>query len=205
MRAFHGLFVPSGASTLGSVKWGTAFAITTSLLLGLSGWVPQHSQAYVPDKPRASSRVCKDGPLRKPRRDCAPSAPRSTGNPYEDCVRRINQLRRKCQCLPPLARWKGGERCADQQAKYDSKKGIHAGFNRSICEPKGLAQNECPGWPSTGEVNDACLQRMWDEGPGRRYAKHGHYINMSNPSYERVACGFAKGRDGKIWSVQNFR
>jgi uncharacterized protein YkwD len=46
---------------------------------------------------------------------------------------------------------------------------------------------------------------MWNEGPGKRFSKHGHYTNMSNPNYEGVACGFAKTPDGQIWSVQNFR
>ena len=46
-------------------------------------------------------------------------------------------------------------------------------------------------------IIDGCLQAMWDEGPGKRFSKHGHYINMSNPSYERVACGFAKS--GTAW------
>lgn len=46
---------------------------------------------------------------------------------------------------------------------------------------------------------------MWDEGPGKRFAKHGHYINMSNPEHDRVACGFAKSPGGEVWSVQNFR
>lgn len=36
-------------------------------------------------------------------------------------------------------------------------------------------------------------------------SSHGHYVNMSKPGYEQVACGFATGADGKIWSVQNFR
>jgi hypothetical protein len=46
---------------------------------------------------------------------------------------------------------------------------------------------------------------MWDEGPGKRFSKHGHYTNMSGARYGQVACGFAKAPDGKVWSVQNFR
>jgi hypothetical protein len=46
---------------------------------------------------------------------------------------------------------------------------------------------------------------MWDEGPGRRFSKHGHYGNMSSRGYESVACGFAKDSNGDVWSVQNFR
>ncbi|MDH3726937.1 MAG: CAP domain-containing protein [Myxococcales bacterium] len=175
------------------------------LLAGL--WVlrPSGSQAFAPDNQLKSSNACKKGPLRNPRPNCAPPPLPSTGDPYRDCVARINQLRWKCQCLPALARWKGGEKCANKHAKYDGKRGNHAGFNDGICKPKGSAQNECPGWPSTAGVIDGCLQAMWDEGPGKRFSKHGHYINMSNTKYDRVACGFAKTPDGTVWSVQNFR
>jgi len=152
-----------------------------------------------------ASELCSDGPLSRPLPDCAPPPLPGTGDPHADCVARINQLRRKCQCLPPLRRWNGGERCANQHAKYDAKNGVHSGFNRKICKPHGLAQNECPAWPSTKRVVGGCLQSMWDEGPGKRFSKHGHYINMSSTSYEAVACGFARTEDGEIWSVQNFR
>ena len=153
----------------------------------------------------AASKTCRSGPLSKPQVGCAPAPPPSTGNPYQDCVARINQLRRKCQCLPPLKRWKDGEACANQHAKHDGQHGIHKGFNAKICEPQGYAQNECPAWPSAGQIVEGCLQRMWDEGPGKRFSKHGHYVNMSNPSFKRVACGFAKDSNGEVWSVQNFR
>lgn len=149
--------------------------------------------------------LCEHGPLTRPVSDCAPPPPPATGNPHEDCVTRINQLRWKCQCLPPLRRWKGGEKCANQHARYDDKRGIHAGFSDGICKPHGLAQNECPAWPSSKRIVEGCLQTMWDEGPGKRSSKHGHYTTMSNPDYEEVACGFAKSADGVVWSVQNFR
>jgi len=181
--------------------------VVAAFALLIGSWVlrPPDSRAYVPDEQLKSDNACKKGPLRSPRPACAPPPLRSTGNPHEDCVTRINQLRWKCQCLPALARWKGGEKCANKQAKYDSRRGNHAGFNDNICKPKGSAQNECPSWPSTSGVVGQCLQAMWDEGPGKRFSKHGHYINMSNPKYERVACGFAKTPDGSVWSVQNFR
>ena len=183
---------------------GTA---AVALIAMLVGWVVSFTpttHAFTPEAPTKSSKACRNGPLSHPRSGCAPPALPSTGDPYEDCVARINQLRWRCQCLPPLRRWNGGEKCANQHAKYDTKRGIHAGFNRKICKPHGLAQNECPAWPSTTRVVDGCLQSMWDEGPGKRFSKHGHYINMSNRDYERVACGFAKSPDGEIWSVQNF-
>jgi hypothetical protein len=134
---------------------------------------------------------------------CRPAAPASSGNPYVDCVARINQFR-ACVCLPPLQRWTEGESCATQHAAYDrARNAPHAGFgsNPPICSPRGWAQNECLG----GTVN-GCIQSMFNEGPppttpceGSCYQQHGHYINMTNPRYTRVACGF----DGS-WAVQNF-
>jgi Cysteine-rich secretory protein family len=182
-------------------------AVTTVLAALMGSWalMPSDSHAVGPDRGERTENICTHGPLRAPRAGCAPPALASTGNPYEDCVHRINQLRRACQCLPPLTRWKGGEKCANRHAKHDSKNGIHAGFNDHICEPQGLAQNECPAWPSTERVIDGCLQAMWNEGPGKRFSKHGHYMNMSNDAYAQVACGFARGPDGGVWSVQNFR
>jgi hypothetical protein len=185
------------------MKWGTVVAACVTLA-GLGVLLPPHSGAFGSNGDLASKKSCRKGPLSQPRESCAPTPPPSTGNPHEDCVARINQLRWKCQCLPPLGRWKAGEACANKQAKHDSKRGIHAAFNRGICKPKGIAQNECPAWPSKSRVIEGCLQNMWDEGPGKRFSKHGHYLNMSNPSYERVACGFAKSADGEVWSVQNF-
>ena len=187
------------------MKRGTAVAAAFVALAGLGVLLPLHSDAFAPDAELKSDKACDSGPLSSPRANCAPPPLASTGNLNDDCVARINQLRWECQCLPPLSRWKGGEPCARKHAKYDSKRGIHGGFRDGICKPKGLAQNECPGWPSGRGIIEGCLQAMWDEGPGKRFSKHGHYVNMSNPSYERVACGFAKSADGDIWSVQNFR
>jgi hypothetical protein len=148
---------------------------------------------------------CSNGPRSTPLPDCRPEPLPSTGDPYADCVRRINQLRWECQCLPPLGRWTDGERCADRHGEYDSTRSPHAGFRDRVCTPGGWAQNECPGWPSEEHVIDGCLQAMWDEGPGEPFSEHGHYINMTNPSYTEVACGFYEASDGSVWSVQNFQ
>lgn len=148
---------------------------------------------------------CSNGPLTAPITNCQPEPLESSGNPYADCVTRINQLRWECQCLPPLQRWTEAEGCADQHSEYDSTRGPHAGFRDDICSPRGWAQNECPGWGSTQQVIHGCLQAMWDEGPGEPYSEHGHYINMTNPSYTMVGCGFYETSEGRFWSVQNFQ
>ena len=148
---------------------------------------------------------CGNGPLNAPVANCQPEPLDSTGDPYADCVTRINQLRWECQCLPPLQRWNDAEGCANQHSEYDSTRSAHAGFSDDICSPRGWAQNECPGWRSAEHVINGCLQSMWDEGPGEPYSQHGHYINMTNPSYSMVACGFYETASGDFWSVQNFQ
>ena len=150
--------------------------------------------------------MCAGGPLAEPIAGCRPMPVPNTGDPYADCVARINQFRAECQCLPPLMRWTEGEACADMQAEYDANgAGPHGGFRDNICSPRGNAQNECPGWGSVNQVISGCLQVMWDEGPGEPFSEHGHYINMSNTSFTRVACGFYETAGGSIWAVQNFR
>jgi hypothetical protein len=142
---------------------------------------------------------------------CELDPPPSTGDLHQDCVDRINQFRTQCACLPPLARRTDGEACANQMAEYDAGKGTaHAGANDRICQPGG-AQNECPGYRSNAEVISLCLQQMWDEGPpptdpceGSCFQEYGHFINMTDPSSTRVACGFFTTSAGKVWAVQNF-
>ena len=147
---------------------------------------------------------CEDGPLASPIANCAPVAPAPTGNDASDCVARINQLRWECQCLPPLQRWSEGESCADEHAEYDSTRNPHDGFRDGVCTEGGSGQNECPGWPSIDSTINGCLQAMWNEGPGEPFIDHGHYINMTNTSFSKVACGFHTTSNGDVWAVQNF-
>jgi hypothetical protein len=133
----------------------------------------------------------------------------STGDPAQDCVDRINQFRRECQCLPPLQRWADGEACATRDAMIDQQTmTAHNGFAMRVCAT-GSAQNECPGWLGWGSVASTisgCLQQMWDEGPGDFYGPpaHGHYLNMSSTRYARVACGFYTS-GGATTAAQNFQ
>jgi hypothetical protein len=143
--------------------------------------------------------MCEAGPLPTPIPGCAPAVLPSTGDPHQDCVDRINQFRWECQCLPPLARWTEAEGCTDQQSAADQAAG-QAHLNFGDCGEN--AQNTCPDWGSEADVIGGCLQMMWDEGPGP-FDEHGHYINMSNTSYGRVACGFSTSNQG-VWSNQNF-
>jgi len=142
---------------------------------------------------------------------CMPAPPPSTGDIYQDCVNRINQFLTQCACLPALTRATDGEACADQMAAYDAAmNSAHAGAKAGICTPNG-SQNECPGYASNIQVISLCMQQMWSEGPppagsctGTCYEQHGHYINMTDPSVHRVACGFFTTSSGQVWAAQNF-
>jgi hypothetical protein len=152
--------------------------------------------------------------------DCVLSPPPSTGDIRQDCVDRINQFRTTCACLKPLTRWTAGEACADMDAQYDAMKMVgHAGAMANICN-WGDAQDECPGDPSNQYVISSCLQQMWSEGPppagttvaqcespqmiATCYEMHGHFINMSDPASNQVACGFYTTSGGAVWAAQNF-
>jgi uncharacterized protein YkwD len=126
-------------------------------------------------------------------------------DPYEqariDCVDRINAFRATLG-LDPLEQWTDAESCADEQAAADAASGV-AHDNFGACNE--WAQNTCPSWGSVDSVIQQCLQMMWDEGPGEPYSEHGHYINMSNPDYTMVACGFYEMPNGDLWASQDFR
>jgi hypothetical protein len=142
---------------------------------------------------------------------CTLAPPPSTGDIYQDCVNRINQFLTECACLPALTRATDGEACANQMAAYDAAMNSpHAGAIANICTPSG-SQNECPGYASNTQVISLCMQQMWSEGPpptssctGTCYEQHGHYINMTDPSVHRVACGFFTTSSGEVWAAQNF-
>ncbi len=128
------------------------------------------------------------------------------GNPYdaaaEHCVAVINMYRATLD-LAPLERWTDAEECSNGEAESDAMTNTPHGAFGTCGE---WAQNECPGWPGPPEqLLDGCLAAMWAEGPGEDFQQHGHYINMSNPSYTRVACGFHQTGQGDYWAVQNFQ
>lgn len=148
-------------------------------------------------------------PLPTPTRTATPvpsrtptPAPTGGADAAQLCVDTINQYRATIG-MGPLQRWTDKEDCAGDQGLADSKKGQpHSAFGQ--CGE--WAQNECPNWPSppAGMIEN-CLAMMWAEGPGEPYSAHGHYINMTNPNYTKVACGFAVLGNGRLWAVQDFR
>lgn len=176
----------SGTRTAGSTTGSTTVSTSTSTTGGMA--------------------ECESGPLDLPLPDCSPLPVPDTGDFHADCVARINQFRWECQCLPPLDRWVEGEDCADQMAEYDAMLDeAHAGIRAKICEPSNAGQNECLNYGPSFGIIDFCFQQMWDEGPGEDFQVHGHYLNMSDPDSNRVACGVYVAPNGDVTSVQNFQ
>ena len=134
----------------------------------------------------------------------------STGDYHQDCVDQINQFRWQCQCLPPLQRWTEAEVCTDQMAQNDYEtQTANAGFAARICAPSGPAENECAGWVSLESVTqgapggESCLALMWHEVDSPS-GEQGDYLNMSDDSYTKVACGIYVAPDGEVWALQNY-
>jgi hypothetical protein len=127
----------------------------------------------------------------------------------QSCVDRVNGFRSTIG-LPALDRWTEQENCVDAEARLDSESGRAHGAYGNCGE---MSQNECPGWNSVEQTIQGCIQSMWNEGPGpdgcaddpQCYQEHGHYINMTNTSITKVACGFYTTPGGKVWAIQNFR
>jgi len=122
------------------------------------------------------------------------------------CAEVVNSFRTTLP-QPALAVWSDSARCFARQAEADDRAGVgHANFG--VCGER--AQNTCPGW-SSGASDSAqvatlrqCATAMWNEGPGADYMLHGHYINMANPAYTMVGCGFH--REGNtLWINMDFR
>jgi hypothetical protein len=132
----------------------------------------------------------------------APTGSPNPSDPEQICVDEINRHRASIG-LGPLVRWTAAETCVDGESQHDSQTGTpHSAFGQ--CSE--WAQNECPGWPGpAATMIPQCLQAMWNEGPGQDYATHGHYINMTNPSYTKVACGFFTTTSGAVWAAQDFQ
>jgi Cysteine-rich secretory protein family len=116
------------------------------------------------------------------------------------CVQRTNEFRAGARAAP-LVRRPDREACSDAQAQSDGATGsAHGAFGR--CQES--AQNECPGWPGPlDQAIDKCLAQMFAEGPGT-FTGHGHYLNMTEPTYRGVACGISALSNGQFWIVQDF-
>ncbi len=122
------------------------------------------------------------------------------------CVQTVNEYRATL-ALAKLAAWTDSAACFSRQAAADVAAGKgHANFG--MC--KESAQNTCPGWFADEAVGGPqaamkrCIEAMWNEGPGTDYAKHGHYLNMTNAKYTKVGCGFHID-SGSAWINMDFK
>jgi hypothetical protein len=133
--------------------------------------------------------------------------PDSFSEARQQIVHRVNDYRATLS-LKRLVRYKAKDACIDTQAQTDfTSNTAHSAFGHC----KESAQNECPGWNGpnmlivANNILISCMQMMWDEGPGTPYSAHGHYINMTNTAYSRIACGFYYDRTAKtMWAAQDF-
>jgi hypothetical protein len=118
------------------------------------------------------------------------------------CVQIINQDRASLTpASPPLTEATNEESCVDRQAQSDFDAGTaHHAFGQ--CGEQ--AQDECPDWSGTPtDIITNCLAQMWAEGPPAM-GKDNHWLNMSNKSYTKVACGFYQTPSGAWWATQDF-
>ena len=128
----------------------------------------------------------------------------------EDCLAKINEYR-ATEDLEPLAlASEEKQTCADKQSADDLKSGKAHGHFGDCGE---WAQNSGPNFNGSFQKNasavaDYYLEMMWNEkklvesgeadlNSDADYGKIGHYKNMRNKSYTKVACGIALSSDGK--------
>jgi hypothetical protein len=118
------------------------------------------------------------------------------------CVQIINADRATLSPpAAPLTEYIAQDSCADREAQEDeaANRG-HASFG--LC--KEQAQDECPGYAgSLTSVVTKCLAQMWAEGPPPA-GQDNHWLNMSNPRFTKVACGYYQTPSGSWWAPQNF-
>ena len=120
----------------------------------------------------------------------------------QQCVQIINMYR--ATLVPPspaLTENTSEESCVDGQAKADAIANVaHSAFGQ--CHE--FAQDECPNWPGPpSSIMTNCLKAMWAEGPPPA-GQDNHWLNMSNASYTKVACGFYQDSTGGFWATQDF-
>ena len=124
----------------------------------------------------------------------------------EVCLEFINE-KRASENKAALSLWFDATDCSESQAAADfNTNSPHDHFGK--CGE--IAQNTCPGLPTRSDFGSqkrallSCLQEMWNERSAGWFSENGHYINMSNPGYTKVTCGFYL-ESGKLWANQNFR
>ena len=136
----------------------------------------------------------------------------------EDCLAKINAYRATENLEPLTLASEEKQSCADKQSADDLKSNKAHGHFGDCGE---FAQNSGPNFSGSFQKNasavaDYYLEMMWNEkklvesgeadlNSDADYSKIGHYKNMRNTSYTKVACGIALSSDGnKGWFNVDF-
>ena len=129
----------------------------------------------------------------------------------EDCLAKINEYRATENLKPLTLASEDKQTCADKQSADDLKSNKAHGHFGDCGE---FAQNSGPNFnvswqKSASAVAEYYLKMMWedekakvtsgerDPNKSEDYPYIGHYLNMKNTSYTKVACGIAISADGK--------
>ena len=121
------------------------------------------------------------------------------------CLDSINSYRSSAD-LPAYQEWPEGEQCASRQAALYARGGAPDLDQDACLAGRASGQSVCASSAGTlkGTVAD-CLKNGWNEGPGADFQAHGDYLNMSSRQYSSAACGFARGADGSVQTVQLYK
>ena len=131
----------------------------------------------------------------------------------EDCLAKINAYRATENLEPLTLAAEDKQTCADKQSADDLKSGKAHGHFGDCGE---FAQNSGPNFSGSFQknataVSEYYLKMMWEEEKAKaesgvtEYTQIGHYLNMKNTSYTKVACGIALSSDGtKGWFNVDF-
>ena len=123
----------------------------------------------------------------------------------EDCLAKINAYRATEDLEPLTLASEEKQTCADKQSADDLKTNEAHGHFGDCGE---FAQNSGPNFSGSWQKNASAvaeyyLKMMWEDEKAKaekgvtEYAQIGHYLNMKNTSYTKVACGIALSSDGK--------
>ena len=123
----------------------------------------------------------------------------------EDCLAKINEYRATEDLKPLTLASEEKQTCADKQSADDLKTNEAHGHFGDCGE---FAQNSGPNFSGSWQKNASAvaeyyLKMMWEDEKAKaekgvtEYAQIGHYLNMKNTSYTKVACGIALSSDGK--------
>lgn len=129
----------------------------------------------------------------------------------EDCLAKINEYRATENLKPLALASEEKQACADKQSADDLASNVAHGHFGDCGE---FAQNSGPNFSGSWQKNASAvaeyyLKMMWEDEKalvtsGKRdpdkkedYPYIGHYLNMKNTSYTKVACGISLSADGK--------